>query len=324
MSLDEMRGSARALANVAMRRPAMLAANSAAMPAAMLRGVLVAFFALLAGCASRSPAPVFDRAPAAEMTAPSAPVLAAAVVVPADLYTVKKGDTLYSIALDHGIAYRDVVAWNNIENPNIIRIGQQLKVTPPDGAVVTNPIAAPALIEAHPSVSNTNTETYKREPKGGKQPWSEQAAGKAEETRNEIAPVALIKPAEPAPAASAETNWAWPSGNKVIANFVEGGNKGIDIGGKIGEPVLAAEAGKVTYANNAIRGYGNLLIIQHPGGMTSVYAHNSKLLAKEGQTVTKGQKVAEIGNTDTDQPKLHFEIRHQGKPLDPLKLLPAR
>jgi len=264
---------------------------------------------------------VFERAPAEAMPVATVPALAAPVVAPSDLYTVKKGDTLYSIALDHGISYRDVAAWNNVENPNVIKIGQQLNVTPPEGAAVTKPVAAPALVEAR--ASGGNTDTYKREPKGGKHAWSEQAAAKPEETRKETTPVA-VKPAEAAPAPNGEINWAWPSNGKVVASFVEGGNKGLDIGGKIGDPVLAAEAGKVTYANNAIRGYGNLLIIQHPGGMTSVYAHNSKLLAKEGQMVTKGQKVAEIGNTDSDQPKLHFEIRHQGKPLDPLKFLPPR
>lgn len=278
----------------------------------------VLLVALLAGCASKSPAPVVDRAPAMPVVTTTPVVMAPA---PPDLYTVKKGDTLYSIALDHGISYRDVVAWNNIENPNVIKIGQQLNVTPPEGAAVSKPVAAPLLVEAH--ASGSNTDTYKREPKGGKQPWSEQAAAKPEEIRKEPAPV-TVKAAEPAPADNGEANWTWPSNGKVMANFVEGGNKGIDLGGKTGEPVLAAEAGKVTYANNAIRGYGNLLIIQHPGGMTSVYAHNSKLLAKEGQLVAKGQKVAEIGNTDADQPKLHFEIRHQGKPLDPLKLLPPR
>ncbi len=281
----------------------------------------VLLVALLGGCASKSPAPVVDRALGPTPPVVTAPLPGAAIPAPVELYTVKKGDTLYSIALDHGISYRDVVAWNNIENPNVIKIGQQLKVTPPEGAAVSKPVAAPVLVEAHPSGSNTDT--YKREPKGGKQPWAEQAAVKPEEIRKEPVPIA-VKGAEPASAGNGEANWTWPSNGKVIANFVEGGNKGIDLGGKTGEPVLAAEAGKVTYANNAIRGYGNLLIIQHPGGMTSVYAHNSKLLAKEGQMVAKGQKVAEIGNTDTDQPKLHFEIRHQGKPLDPLKLLPPR
>jgi len=110
----------------------------------------------------------------------------------------------------------------------------------------------------------------------------------------------------------------------VITAYVEGGSKGVDIEGKIGDPVLAAEAGKVTYAGSGIRGYGNLLIIQHANSLSSVYAHNSRLIAKEGQQVSKGQKIAELGDSDADQAKLHFEIRRQGKPLDPIKLLPPR
>ena len=110
----------------------------------------------------------------------------------------------------------------------------------------------------------------------------------------------------------------------MIAPYVEGSSKGVDIEGRIGEPVLAAEAGKVTYAGSGIRGYGNLLIIQHANSLSSVYAHNSRLLAKEGQQVARGQKIAELGNSDADLAKLHFEIRRQGKPLDPIKLLPPR
>jgi lipoprotein NlpD len=140
-------------------------------------------------------------------------------------------------------------------------------------------------------------------------------------------PPAVQAKAEPIPvepAVGGDLNWVWPSGGRVLAAYVEGGSKGVDIEGRIGEPVLAAEAGKVTYAGSGIRGYGNLLIIQHASGLSSVYAHNSKLLAREGQQVARGQKIAELGKSDTDQAKLHFEIRRQGKPLDPLKLLPPR
>jgi lipoprotein NlpD len=291
---------------------------------------------LLGGCASRTPAPVIERGG----TPGKAPAQAGAPAKPGEFHTVKRGETLYSIALEHGQSYRDVAAWNNIDNPNVIRVGQQLRIAPPEGAVVVKPIAGPAVVEVHPitgagatsagttSAGTTSTDTFKREPKGGKQPYSEQAMAamqRPDEPRPQ--PPAVQARAEPRPTeppAGGELNWIWPSGGKVLAAFVEGNSKGVDIEGRIGEPVLAAEAGKVTYAGSGIRGYGNLLIIQHAGGLSSVYAHNSKLLAREGQQVARGQKIAELGNSDTDQAKLHFEIRRQGKPLDPLKLLPQR
>lgn len=284
--------------------------------------------ALAAGCASRTPAPVVERAAPGK-----APAQVSSPARSAEYHTVKRGDTLYSIALEYGQAYRDVAAWNNIDNPNMIRVGQQLRVAPPEGVAVAKPIDTPAAIETRPLAAargQPNTDMVKREPKGGKQPFTEQALANAqreEPARKEPPPAASPRPeprpAEPA-ATAGELNWTWPSQGRLIGQFVEGGNKGIDIEGKIGDAVVAAEAGKVTYAGSGIRGYGNLLIIQHPNGLSSVYAHNDRLIAKEGLQVARGQKIAELGNSDADQPKLHFEIRRQGKPIDPLKLLPAR
>lgn len=300
------------------------------LPAARRIVFLGAFaLSLLAGCAGRTSAPVVERGvPARPVAAAPAPPTAA----PDGFHTVKKGDTLYSIALEYGHSPRDVADWNRLENPASIKIGQLLRVTPPESAAEVKPIAGPAAVEARPigaTSPGVNTGSRKHEPKGGKQPYSEQALAalqKSEEPPRET-PVAPprpeTKPAEPA-AAGDDLDWGWPSGGKVIATFSDAGGKGIDIGGKIGDPVLAAEAGKVTYAGSGIRGYGNLLIIQHQNGLSSVYAHNSRLLAKEGQMVARGQKIAEVGNSDADQAKLHFEIRRQGKPLDPLRHLPAR
>ena len=297
-----------------------------AIPASRYAILLAAFAAIwLGGCASRAPAPVIERGESPART----PAPAAAPARQGEFHTVRKGDTLYSIALEHGQSYRDVAAWNNIDNPNVIRIGQQLRVAPPGGVAVAKPIAGPTAVETRPLVSGgaSNTDTLKREPKGGKQPYTEQAmAAKQPEEMRPPQPVVQAKaeprPAEPA--AEGDLTWAWPSGGRIIAPYVEGSSKGIDIEGRIGEPVLAAEAGKVTYAGSGIRGYGNLLIIQHANSLSSVYAHNSRLLAKEGQQVARGQKIAELGSSDTDQAKLHFEIRRQGKPLDPHKLLPPR
>ncbi len=282
--------------------------------------------ALLVGCASRTPAPVIERGalPAKGQTPGALPAR------PGEFHTVKKGDTLYSIALEHGQSYRDVAAWNNIENPNVIRIGQQLRIAPPEGVAVARPVAGPAPVESRPLAAGvpSNTDTLKREPKGGKQPYAEQAMTAAQKPddphQQQSAGPAKVEPRPAEPAAAGELSWVWPGMGKVLATYVEGSSKGIDIEGRIGEPVHAAEAGKVTYAGSGIRGYGNLLIVQHANSLSSVYAHNSRLLAKEGQQVAKGQKIAELGNSDADQPKLHFEIRRQGKPLDPLKLLPSR
>ncbi|TFW18157.1 peptidoglycan DD-metalloendopeptidase family protein, partial [Duganella callida] len=135
-------------------------------------------------------------------------------------------------------------------------------------------------------------------------------------------------PAAPAgPALSAEDqsiSWVWPAAGKVVASFDEGKNKGLDIAGKAGQQVVAAGAGKVMYAGSGIRGYGNLVIVKHSNNLLSAYAHNRTILVKEGQTVSKGQMIAEMGDSDTDSVKLHFEIRQQGKPVDPSKFLPNR
>ena len=119
-------------------------------------------------------------------------------------------------------------------------------------------------------------------------------------------------------------SWMWPSDGKIIATFDEGKNKGIDIAGKLGQQVMAAGSGKVMYAGSGIRGYGNLVIVKHSNSLLSAYAHNRTILVKEGQNVTKGQAIAEMGDSDADTVELHFEIRQQGKPVDPSKFLPSR
>jgi len=303
--------------------------------------LLGALIVLLAGCASHAPAPVEQRDSGSPVTSGKLVVatVAGAGEVRPGFYMVKKGDTLYSISLDQGQNYRDIAAWNNLDDPNKIQVGQQLRVNPPEGATpvaVTKPIAGPAPVEARSlGAPSANTDTLKKEPKGGKQPYSEQAWAQAQKPESAPAPVAE-KPAEkladkPVPVAVAPAavgddavDWTWPATGKVSAGFVEGSNKGVDIPGKAGDPVHAAAAGKVTLVSNALRGYGNLVVIKHNTSYLSVYAHNSKILVKEGQSVTKGQKIAEVGSSDTDAPKLHFEIRRQGKPVDPAKYLPAR
>lgn len=212
---------------------------------------------------------------------------------------------------------------------------------------VSKPVSIAGPVESTESASRgtvaasaAGTDMFKREPKGGKQPYSAEALAKMQkpetapalETKPETSKTAQEKNAEkplPAPSGDDAIDWAWPAVGKPIGNFNESGgkgleNKGIDIAGKLGEPVLAAASGKVILVSSALRGYGNFVIIKHNASFLSVYAHNSRILVKEEQSVSKGQKIAEIGISDSDQPKLHFEIRRQGKPVDPTKFLPAR
>ncbi|WP_374691542.1 peptidoglycan DD-metalloendopeptidase family protein [Accumulibacter sp.] len=280
-----------------------------------------------------------------------------------DGYVVKRGDTLHSIALDHGLDYRELAAWNNIENPNRILVGQVLRVRAPGAAaaaegVIVRPIAAGAAVEQRPLAAAVSpageqrspaaaVDALKRSPLAGKEPYSEQALARAQAQAAEpvaaVAPVAVKPEARPEakpevrPEVKADSeartgdasgnddvNWMWPASGKLIGTFSDGGNKGIDIAGKAGDSVVAAGSGKVVYSGTGLRGYGKLVIVKHNNTYLTAYAHNQNVLVKEGQSVGKGQKIAEMGNSDADQVKLHFEIRRQGKPVDPLKLLPGR
>ena len=348
----------------------------------------LAFALLLAGCASHRPAPVEDRAPRAgppPAAVPAVPPVAGAPAAPVappapvPTYTVKRGDTLHQIALDTGLDYRELAAWNNIENANVIRVGQVLRLTAPgsenaagmagaqDSAtgVTTAPLRAPPAVvvappagagapaappppvaaNSPPPVSSSAT-NVKTSPKALKEPYSDQAVRDLSLAASAVPapsqplamnapsgpPAAAAKPESkappPAPAAatagdSDAVDWAWPAKGKVVSGFSETANlKGIDIAGTAGQAVTASAAGRVVYAGTGLRGYGKLIIIKHNATFLSAYAHNREILVKEGQQVTRGQKIAEMGNTDAEQVKLHFEIRRQGKPMDPTKYLP--
>jgi len=301
-----------------------------------VRLLLALLLPIIGGCASHAPAPVEDRgglpATRAEAQGP-----ADAANSRADYYTVKKGDTLYSIALDHGQDHKDVAAWNNIDNPNVIKIGQQLRVTSPDSSApvaVARPVTSsgPVEIKGAAAPTGASSEFLKREPKGGKLPYSEAALAKVRQgeandrpadSRTQERPAETPAPEKPAVAVD-DVDWMWPAAGKPMASFAEGGGKGIDIAGRAGDPVLAAASGVVSYAGAGLRGYGNLVVLRHNAAYLSVYAHNSKILVKEKQSVAKGQKIAEMGSTDAESPRLHFEIRRQGKPADPQKYLPTR
>lgn len=331
---------------------------------------LSVFCTLLIGCASPSQkAPVIDRMPAGKSVAKVAdqdwrP----------DFYTVKRGDTLYSIGLEHGYDYKEIAQANNIRPPYTIYVGQQLKLKPaspaveavaatvaaePAGDVVITPLdlggnpveitpvdisgtpaqtaASPPLISGPIALREPYSELALNAPIVEPKPSPVLAPATAPPTTSATqtaatpatspTPAPSVKPDIIAPTTTATVSgitWSWPTSGKVLAGFNQGGNaKGIDIGGTTGQPIVAAAPGKVIYSGSDLRGYGKLVIVKHNADYLSVYAHNSNILVKEGETVARGQKIAEMGNTDTDRTKLHFEIRRQGKSVDPAAYLPA-
>ena len=245
-------------------------------------------------------------------------------------YTVRRGDTLLRIALDHGQNYRDLVAWNNLTDANDIKVGQVLRVAPLNAVVerrspgvTTSPVTMP------PSDTRSTTAAVPaRKPITGTPPVAGAAVSgepvRADAAVAPVAPGTAGTPAAPAAAEEERVTWIWPSDGKVVGTFEEGKNKGIDIAGKLGQRVMAASGGKVMYAGSGIRGYGNLVIVKHSNNVLSAYAHNRAIVVKEGDPVVKGQTIAEMGNSDADSVKLHFEIRQQGKPVDPSRFLPSR
>jgi lipoprotein NlpD len=253
-------------------------------------------------------------------------------------YVVRKGDTLYQIANDFGQNYHDLVTWNRLSDPNDLRVGQPLRVIPPEGSAQVGSVATNSGVEVRPLTSpppaGTNAAPDKTGPRGDKRPYSESTLAELQKPEGPAGtqPGQRVVPGKGSgvpPAAGAAVpdgagvSWIWPAAGRVIAPFSES-NKGIDIAGKMGEPIYAVGAGKVLYAGSGIRGYGNLVIVKHNNNLLSAYAHNKTIFVKEDQTVEKGQKIAEMGNSDSTTVKLHFEIRQQGKPVDPSKFLPSR
>ncbi|MCS6811096.1 MAG: peptidoglycan DD-metalloendopeptidase family protein [Tepidimonas sp.] len=294
-----------------------------------------ALLALVAGCAApRQPArtaPVEDRrvstvpatpsAPPAPVPAPAAPPQPASGSDNAGkpgYYTVRPGDTLYRIGLEHGQSWRDLAAWNQLTNPDRIEVGQVLRVVPPTATpesaapgVATQPVTS-AAVQPRPLPAEASPSAPAAAPAATPAPAAAPSSAAASPTR-------------PAPVAAGESiSLVWPARGPILYAFDETRNKGIGIGGKAGDPVLAAADGRVVYAGSDLRGYGNLIIIKHNNTYLTAYAHNQSLLVKEDQTVRQGQKIAEMGSSDADRVKLHFEVRRQGKPVDPMTLLPSR
>jgi lipoprotein NlpD len=308
-----------------------------AIVAVMAVGVLV-----LSACAtSPTSAPVESRQPAVKPPGPiggtPAPVVASSPVVaaqPADTpaaaqaavkppppgienagkpgyYTVKPGDTLTRIALENGQAWRDIARWNALENANLIEVGQVLRVVTPGAepaGAVTRPVAAPGAIESRPLTGTAAASA---------------PAGTALTPAPGAAPGVTVT--TPARDPDEDLGWIWPASGAVASPFDEARNvKGLQIAGKAGDPVLAAADGRVVYAGSGLRGYGNLIIVKHNNTFLTAYAHNQALLVREDQVVRRGQKIAEMGSTEAERVQLHFEIRRQGKPIDPTRLLPPR
>lgn len=308
---------------------------------------------LLIGCSTTQlPVQVIDRAKS-DAVQPVKPV--ESNNADNQVYTVQKGDTLYGIALNHGVDFKKLTEWNNITDPKSIKPGQKIYLSmpakssqpalfalPQQPETVTlepaqNPVdrVIPVPPESSPAVSSGKVKTS---PKALKLPFSEQNVARSQYPANNPSPA--IPPAsavaekntkievapQPEPsisgkAASSVADWIWPTTGKLLSSFSKN-SKGVKISGQAGQPVLASAAGEVVYSGHGLRGYGNLIIIKHDNTFLSAYAHNSKLLVKEGEAVVKGQKIAEMGNTDTDTIQLHFEIRKHGKPVDPLQYLP--
>jgi lipoprotein NlpD len=246
---------------------------------------LFALACALHGCGSNTPAPVEDRSGGGQSSS--------------NLYVVQRGDTLYSIAFRYGFDFRKMAAANNIPAPYTIYPGQKLKLKeaaiPPPRKTAPAPQPAPAM----------------------------------EATKSTTAAKAPAKPASQStvtePARSvATTGWRWPAEGKVVRGYSSSVHKGIDIDGNRGDAIRAVADGTVVYAGTGIVGLGELLIIKHSEVYLSAYAHNQHLLVGEGERVRSGQKIATKGSSGTDTVKLHFEIRREGKPIDPKKLLPRR
>lgn len=255
------------------------------------------------------PAPVEDRA----LTRSEARALAGAENAgKPGYYTVRPGDTLFRIALDSGQPWRDIQAWNGLANPNLLEVGQVLRVVPPPSAPVAA-VAAPATASASP-VTSTGVVARPLAPAG---------SSTAVVTPAPLPPV-VASPPVPEPAGADDINFVWPAQGTVVATFDDAKNKGVSIAGRVGDPVVAAADGRVVYAGAGLRGYGNLIILKHNNTYLTAYAHNQALLVREDQSVRQGQKIAEMGSSDADRVKLHFEVRRQGKPVDPLTHLPKR
>jgi lipoprotein NlpD len=321
---------------------------------------LLLSFGVLAGCASSlRQAPVEDRSPHAARAAAPAPAPAATPApgsTPAiqggsdpslkpgaenagkpGYYTIKPGDTLMRVGAETGQNWRDIARWNGIDNPGMIEVGQVLRVVPPgaDASAPATKAVASTRVEARPlDAKPAPAAASGATPGSSALPPMPTISAPASPAPVAVAAAPATSPTAPAGAVAAaaprtadpdeDIVWAWPAAGPVARGFDDVTSKGLSIIGKVGDPVLAAADGRVVYAGSGLRGYGNLVILKHNNTYLTAYAHNKLLLVKEDQVIRRGQKIAEMGSSDADRVNLHFEIRRQGKPIDPARLLPPR
>lgn len=264
-------------------------------------------------------------------------------------HTVVKGDTLYSLSLEYGLDYKDIARWSGVVDPNAINVGQVLQLTGPEEVVQITPI-----IIKKPVLQEIPAEVFVSQPKALKLPYSETALLDLNRLLKTPASVVLVSPAPKLPQVLPESQnkpevskepknppvtpqkpeisasgddeelkCVLPARGKWLSRYSENGNKGLDIAGNKGQAIFSCTVGKVVYSGSGLRGYGKLIIIKHNKTYLTAYAHNQAVLVKEGDSVNRGQKIAEMGDSDSDVVKLHFEIRRYGKPVDPSKYLPA-
>lgn len=273
------------------------------------RGSIIGIFSFLLGACTFSslPAPVEDRSIPLSSRPKTRQHVASTQQNKAKIYRVKPGDSLYQIALYHGISLKDLSDWNHLTSPNEIQTGQILRLSPQED---TKTVEVKPFIESgktNPTLNNTKTDT-------------------PDEIKSNIIVESKLNGLKPntetfSPSTDKqETDWIWPTKGTPSSHFSDS-NKGIDIVGKEGQPIFSIAPGKVFYAGNSLPGYGNLIIIKHDKEFLSVYAHNKKLFVKEGDIVEKGEKIAEMGNSGANQVKLHLEIRKFGKPVDPSRYI---
>jgi len=331
---------------------------------------LVVCIGLLAACASDEPASVEERSTRSEFASSEStrPPVTRPAAAASGTYRVQPGDTLYAIAFNHGVDYRDLAQWNHVPAPYRIYVGQELRFDAPPAIVSAEPApgspvvvpmqersaatVAPLTPAAPPprpvappppppkaQASSGMFETVPADQTPSPPPAPTQPTETAPPPKvvaanppppappKTIAPVEVPKPPEAPPQLNAGgVNWRWPASGSVVGTFVTGDQtkQGVDIAGNEGDPVLATADGEVVYSGNGLIGYGELIIIKHNANFLSAYGHNRKRLVQEGERVKAGQKIAEMGATAAARNELHFEIRKNGKPVNPLEYLPVR
>ena len=261
---------------------------------------------VIVGCTVPRPAPVETRTVEMERKPAEAYFKRNKDLVDGAFYVVRKGDTLYGIALAFGQNWRDIASWNNLSDPDKIKIGEKLRVVPKNSgnAAVSIPLKSAAIETPSGKSSSGESELVGKE-RALDDALPDNSIDRDEELVNSL-------------------GWVWPANGQITEQFSDSNSKGISIAGAAGEAIFAVSDGKVVYSGNGLRGYGNLVIIKHPDEFITAYAHNKSIFVREGENVNKGQKIAEMGMSETDSPKLLFEVRRGGKPLDPLLYLPNR